>query len=385
MVGLTAAELAQEYLLIDAGQDLAVDAIVTAEGGEETLAAVALRIRDGRDFRDLPNLALPRPEGYEFTRQEPEPSDLEHGLVDWSRYVDRLGAFDAPVRTATGCPHDCGFCDFSGLHRPKPRSLESLIAELRSFPPSSSPRKVFFADDNLALTGKRLTDFTRALIREGLKLSWRTFIRADAIDAEAAALMRESGCRECSVGIESGDPTVLENMNKRLDPERALKAVELLDANGISTQCTFVVGYPGENSASIERTAALISAFPSGVRARALQRYYLFRFQVLPLSPVASPEQRAEFGLTGTGEQWSHRTMNSDEAMEAVRQLFLRVEGPSHAYMELIPAEWPIEATRRVMEGRDAVQKNRLRGLADDGAAALLDLVRGVEPKTGPP
>ena len=178
--------------------------------------------------------------------------------------------------------------------------------------------------------------------------------------------MQASGCRECALGIESGDPLILRNMNKRLDPERALRTVELLDAHGINTQCTFVVGFPGESAATVERTAAFISSFPSGEKAGAIHRYYLFRFQVLPLSPVATPEKREEHGLTGVGEHWSHSTMNADEAKEAVRELFLNVRGPSHAYMELLPPEWSVAATRHVLEQRDAVQKEQLRGAPVD-------------------
>lgn len=380
LTGAPLDRLADEYLLMDPARDAALDAIIIDEDGAASLAALARRINEGGSIGDLPNLAIPRAADYAFTKVEPEESDLDAEPIDWRRYCDRLGPFDAPVRTATGCPFQCEFCDFFGLHKPKLRSIESLIAELRSLPPwDRGPRRVFFADDNLAINRGRLFSFTRALIEARLNISWRTFIRADAVDAETAELMRASGCSECFVGVESGDPNILENMNKRLDPDRALKAIECLDANGINTQCTFVVGFPGECAASIERTAAFISAIPSGSRAKALQRYYLFRFNVLPLSPIASPERRAQFDLRGFGESWSHKTMNSQEALSAVRELFLKVKGPSHTYMELAPPEWPLAATRQVMELRDQVQKGRLQGTETPSLDALINAVAMAE------
>lgn len=378
--GITPDQVAEHYLLIDAPQDVDLDAIVVCEGGEATLAAMARRLRDNLDFRDLPNLAIPSTSGYRFTPVVRETTDLDGGLVDWRKHTDRLKFFEAPVRTATGCPFRCEFCDFMGLYEPRLRSVDSLLAELRTLTDAMpAPRRVFFTDDNVAVNRARLTQFTRALVDAKLGLTWRAFIRADAIDEEAAALMAESGCRECLLGIESGDPTVLHNMQKRLDPEKAHRAIQLLDRNGIGTQCTFVVGFPGECAASIERTTAFISAMPHGSHARAIHRYYMFRFEVVPLCPAAAPERRRQFGLTGIGETWSHKTMNSDEAREAMRTLFEKVSGPTHMYLEHTPPDWPVAETRRVMEQREAFQKNRLKQLPDDGGAALLDEIRRIE------
>jgi radical SAM superfamily enzyme YgiQ (UPF0313 family) len=382
LVGLSQAELSEEFLLIDAAQDRDLDAVVVSEGGEATLMEIVRRLRDGRDFRDLPNLAIPVNGGYRFTEEREERSDVDGEIVDWSRHAPRIGPFDVPIRTAVGCPFHCQFCDFTGLYAPRSRSLESLIAELKTLAPAlPRPRRVFFADDNVALTRKHLLGLTHALIKEDLGLTWRSFIRADTIDEDTAALMRESGCRECLLGIESGDPQVLANMEKRLDPDQALRAVRLLDAQGIGTQCSFVVGFPGETAASVDRTASLLSSFPSGDGARAIHRYYLFRFQVAPLCGIAGPEQRTRWDLRGVGEQWSHRTMNSDEARAAVRELFLKVRGPSHMYLEMTPPDWPVAATRRVMETRDALQKQREQGGigAREATDTLLAAVRAAE------
>ena len=375
--GVPAEALANLYLLIRPDLDNVFDAIVVSEGGEATLAAIANRLRDGNDFRDLPNLALPKGDHYDFTPTEPETTELDDEGVDWSRYSERIRGFEAPIRTAVGCPFRCEFCDFAGLYTARQRATESILAELRTLGDAlPAPRRVFFTDDNIALTQRRLEEFARALIDARLGLSWRAFCRADAIDESTAALMKESGCRECLLGIESGDPGILRNMNKRLDLDRAVSAVRLLDANGIGTQCTFVVGFPGECAATIERTAQFISALPSGASARALHRYYMFRFVVLPLCPAAGRDQRIAHGLSGIGENWAHRTMNSVEAEAAVRELFLKARGPSHMYLEFVPQEWPLATTRRIMELRDAIQKDRLNGADTDGEKNLLAAVR---------
>jgi p-methyltransferase len=204
-------------------------------------------------------------------------------------------------------------------------------------------------------------------------------MRADVIDDEVAALLQESGCYEVLLGIESGNPQVLQNMNKRLDPEKSLRSIEALDSVGIRTLCSFVVGFPRECAKSIEQTSSFISSLPFGEKARTFHRYYLFRFVVSPLSPVASPEQRALFGLKGIGEKWEHKTMSAYEAQDAVREIFLKVDGPSHFYMEELPLDWNSAAIRQVIELRDTVQKNRLRGRDNDGVVRILSAVKKAE------
>lgn len=379
--GVTMESLRHDFLLADPELDACFDAVAIGEDSAATLAAVAARVRDGRDFRDLPGLAVPEPGGYRFTAAQPEADNLDDELVDWSRYARGVPGFEAPVQTARGCPFACQFCDFAGLYRPQLRSLDSLVAELRSLP---APRRVFFTDDNVALNRSRLVALTRALVEARLDLTWRAFIRADTVDAQTADLLAASGCRECLLGIESADPEVLRNMDKHLDPDHALEAVHLLDARGIQTQCTFVVGFPGETAESLERTAAFLSALPAGESARSFHRYYLFRFQVSALAPVARPAARARFGLTGTGEAWSHATMNSNEALQAVHDLFQAVSGPTHAYLEPCPTEWSSANVRRVLETRERLCKEAAGGHAPD-MASLVALVRQAEGGTAAP
>jgi radical SAM superfamily enzyme YgiQ (UPF0313 family) len=379
--GLTRKALEKHFLFFNSRLDQEWDAAAVAEGGEAALVAIIERLKAGRDFRDLPNLALPRPKNYALTETVPENLAGHEQTVDWRRYAERLGGHEALIRVGFGCPYKCGFCDFQGLEATRYRPVENVMTELRSLAESRpAPRPVYFLGDNLGVNRRYLKDLARAIIAERLNLTWRAFLRADVIDAELAKILRDSGCRECLLGVESGDPTILRNMNKRLDPERALRGIQALDAVGIGTLNTFVVGFPGETAHSAARTADFISAIPSGRRARALHRYYLFRFMLMPLSPAASWDQRTRFKLKGLGEKWAHETMNAEEAGATIREMFLRIRGPAHIYMEKLPAEWHPADTRRVLEFRDVVQKRKLQGAGLNDFERLLALVRNCEP-----
>ena len=367
--------LSRHFLLMDGHADSDIDGIVLNDLGEITLKSIVDSIKAGKDFRNTPNLAIPEGSDYRFTDDLEMDFNLDAQIINWASYVNNLKGEAAPVRRGTGCPFKCGFCDFQGLQRLRTRSLESLIAELKTLT-IVGHRKINFIDDNIAFTKKHLIDLTKAIIAEKMNISWRCFLRADTIDVETASLLKESGCKEILLGIESGDPTVLANMNKGTDPEQVLKAIHQLDSVGIRTQNTFVVGFPGECSRSIENTAAFISSIPSGKSAQAFHRYYLFKFLVSPLSPVASPELRKKFALRGIVGNWSHSTMKSKEVLGVMRELFLKIEGPSHMYPETFPDECDVTKTRNIIELRDVVQKQKLRGDTNVSLDELMEALK---------
>ena len=69
--------------------------------------------------------------------------------------------------------------------------------------------------------------------------------------------------------------------------------------------------------------------------------------------------------------------MKSKEVFDVMRQLFLNVKGPSYLYTESFPADCDTGKIRKVIELRDAVQKERIRGHAGD-LETLITAVRSI-------
>ena len=53
-------------------------------------------------------------------------------------------------------------------------------------------------------------------MRKQLKIKWTCNARVDCVDLPLLKAMKKSGCRKISYGIESGDQTVLNNINKNI-------------------------------------------------------------------------------------------------------------------------------------------------------------------------
>jgi p-methyltransferase len=287
-----------------------VDIFVVSPTGEQTLAKLLTHLRDGIDYSHLPNLALYRDEHWTFTQQEAEP--VREVSVNWSQVVLPEGRVYIPVQAGEGCGFQCAFCDFSGLRPIQLRTTESIITEIRTIPPVNGIRRVYFTDDNLFATRERAIALCHALINSGMTIRWRGMIRMSIVTEAIATLMAQSGCLEVLLGIESGATEVLRNMVKATTPEQILRGLQFLSQAGIHTKSTFIVGFPGETPDTLQQTIDLLNAYPTD--GSAVHRYLFFRFGVLPLSRVASPESRRKFKLRGYGYNWKHATMTSEEA-----------------------------------------------------------------------
>jgi hypothetical protein len=144
IVGGSIADFAKYYLLMNPVLDKNLDVIITSEGGEATLAAIAMRIRNGMNFYDLSNLAFPNNGSYSFTKIVPEPIELDNEIVNWQEHIASLSGRVVPIRTAVGCPFHCGFCDFTSLYKPKLRSIDSLMTEIKTLPKADhEPYNIF--------------------------------------------------------------------------------------------------------------------------------------------------------------------------------------------------------------------------------------------------
>lgn len=349
--------LSDYFLGIDSDRDRDFDCIIFGSNPEGTLKKIIECIRSGEDFRGLPNIAIPHKAGYRVNDTADSEGALSTTVINWRNHYRQLFPLPVPVYTSEGCPFRCEFCDFFQLLKPRLRSEDNLLAELKSIKAMPFPRRIFFTDDNIGISKPRLKQMLKAMIRQRLGVQWCSFLRADIVDEEVACLLRDSGCAELLLGIESADPGVLANMHKQMDPEKARQAIVFLDRCGINIECTLVVGFPGENRKSIDNTIAWVSGIPSGNRARAIHRYYLFRFVVSSLSPVGQVDRRQKYGLEGFGEVWTHATMNSTEAGEALKEMFLKINGPTHGYIESLPFDWPPQVTREILETRERAQK----------------------------
>ena len=108
------------------------------------------------------------------------------------------------VQTSRGCPHRCEFCASSVLLTPryKLKPVEKVLGEIHAIKRLWSRPFIEFADDNSFVHVDHYKRLLRALEPEGLRWFTEADIRV-AEDDELLGLMRDSGCQQVLIGLES--------------------------------------------------------------------------------------------------------------------------------------------------------------------------------------
>ena len=88
----------------------------------------------------------------------------------------------------------------------------------------------------------------------GLDVHYTNYVDAMAVDEEVGNLLAQTGCCSVFVGMEAGDPAMLQSMNKRSSLQDNLNAMKILQSHHIGVIVGVVVGVPEETKESLANT-----------------------------------------------------------------------------------------------------------------------------------
>jgi len=163
-------------------------------------------------------------------------------LLDPERY-NRL-----TVQTQRGCPYRCDFCASSVMISPtyKTKPVDKIIGEIRRIKEIWSTPFIELADDNSFVNRAHAKRLLHALQKEHVR--WFTEVDVSiADDPDLLGLMRDSGCAQVLVGLESPSLAGLNGIEQRANwKARRLngykEAIERIQAQGITVNGCFVLG-----------------------------------------------------------------------------------------------------------------------------------------------
>ncbi len=152
------------------------------------------------------------------------------------------------VQTSRGCPHKCEFCASSILltSRYKLKPVEKVIAEIREIKKIWPRPFIEFADDNSFVHREHYKHLLRELAEENLRWFTECDVRV-AEDDELLGLMRDSGCQQVLIGLESPrranlDGIELKNNWKAKQQDFYKEAVAKIQSYGITVNGCFILG-----------------------------------------------------------------------------------------------------------------------------------------------
>jgi len=249
------------------------------------------------------------------------------------------------VQTSRGCPHKCEFCASSILLTPgyKLKPVEKVIAEIHAIK-SIWPRPfIEFADDNSFVHYAHYKRLLRELEKEEL----RWFTEADinvARDEELLALMRDSGCQQILVGLESPRKESLNGIERNTNwkmrqQDRYKEAIAKIKSFGITVNGCFILGLDGDtpevfddvlhfvrDSGLYEVQITFLTAFPGTPLYRRLKEEgRLIRDRAWELCTLFDPNIRPKnmsMAQLQEGFLKLAKTLYSEEATTARRRKF---------------------------------------------------------------
>jgi anaerobic magnesium-protoporphyrin IX monomethyl ester cyclase len=214
--------------------------------------------------------------------------------------------------TTRGCPYGCIFCSNHIVmgRKWRARSAENVVAEIEQIVKTYGIHQIDFLDDNIAFNRERLMKICDMLIKKRLHVDWCTpnGVRADALDAELLAKMREAGCQKILIAPESGVQRIVDDViKKKQSLKRVEEAVSAAHKVGIKVGCFFILGMIGENKEDMKETIKF------AYKLRQLGAEYFYFSYATPLYGTELYRQAKEGGYL--------TNKFSDDALSAVQPL----------------------------------------------------------------
>lgn len=161
----------------------------------------------------------------------------------------------ALAEVSRGCSRGCRFCAAGYIYLPpRERSLENLLEQVEEG--LCRRRKT-------GLVGAAVADHTQiaplqqGILERGGQVSVSS-LRLDALSREEVASLKQSGHKTVAIAPEAGSQRLRDLINKGIDEEQILAAVQLLADGGIlNLKLYFLIGLPTETQTDLQELLAL--------------------------------------------------------------------------------------------------------------------------------
>lgn len=209
------------------------------------------------------------------------------------------------LQCTIGCSHNkCTFCAMYKDKKYRVRSLEEIKTDIRMAKIYyGDVPKVFLADgDALAMPTEDLLEILNTLYRTFPSLYHvGTYAGPQSIlnkDMSELTALRAAGLTIGYLGIETGDPRLLQEINKGVTYEEMAEAGKKLVASGIKLSAIVLLGLAGRGERSLEH-ASYTAQIVNEIKPHYLAALTLI---VVPRTPLYVKMKKGEFELPDTFE-----------------------------------------------------------------------------------
>jgi len=251
-----------------------LDSVVRFEG-EDTLAELVSKLDDLPAWRQTPGIAwldngkavINPPRGGRTSIDdfaEPDRRDIDYRKEELPT---------ASVLASRGCPWKCSFCSIitfyegNGTKGRRRRDPVRVVNEVEELVRGRGAKLILFQDDDFLAGGRDARTWAHQvageITRRGLEREMRFKIacRSDEVRPEVLAPLVAAGLCHVYLGVESGDETNLESLNKLLKPAVHVRAGEILRELDLSFDFGFMLLEPWSTLATARNNIAFVRDF----------------------------------------------------------------------------------------------------------------------------
>lgn len=184
----------------------------------------------------------------------------DYGLLDWSIYKYHVmpNSTLGSISTSRGCSESCSFCSQQKFWKRtwrgiSPGKFEKLALELTD---KHGVNVILIPDERPTTDRGRWEEILDRMI--GLKRDVHFLMETTVVDilrdADILSKYRQAGIIHIYVGVEAAGQDRLDDYNKKLSVAESREALNLINAAGIVSETSFVLGMPDETPESVAYT-----------------------------------------------------------------------------------------------------------------------------------
>lgn len=195
------------------------------------------------------------------------PFPARHLLSDIKKYIPPLGSYSkTPVIsmiTSRGCPYECIFCDNNVFGKNiRYHSPKYVVSEIKNAIDLYNAKEIFFLDDTFIVDKERVREILFLMRKNRIMIKWTCMTRADNITKDLLREMKDAGCWQISIGVESGNQNVLNFIKKGISLEQIRNTVKWSHEIGIYVKGFFMIGHPIDTIETIDETINFAKSIP---------------------------------------------------------------------------------------------------------------------------
>lgn len=177
--------------------------------------------------------------------------------------INHYGQKEAAIIASRGCIYNCAFCGGARelnhditIRRRRSQDIVTEIGEITTIYPEVSSIRVL---DDLFLRGADTIMEAINIFNGLMNLNWRGMAHVLSFEKSLYLLdsLKNSGCRDLFVGIESGSERIRKYINKAGTIDQILTVVKAILNAGIDVKGYFIYGFPSETQEDFEATYRL--------------------------------------------------------------------------------------------------------------------------------